>query len=173
METLEMLNRVKSKDSKAFCQLTEDYGWKVYSCIRERIGDADQVNAAFHETFSDFSSDLTSQDGSDAVEALLLAYADRVCSRMENASAKPAKAAPYAVPVPEAFRAEPSAEKKKTKEPGHGQGRIWFGLCVAVLLLGIAAAVWTILGLLMDMGYVPELDLGYSWFNVHIAPWFS
>ena len=40
------------------------------------------------------------------------------------------------------------------------------------LFAGILAALWVIAGLLMDMGFLPYIDMGYSWFNMNIAPWF-
>ena len=40
------------------------------------------------------------------------------------------------------------------------------------LSAGILAALWVITGLLMDMGFLPDIDMGYSWFNMNIAPWF-
>ena len=67
-----------------------------------------------------------------------------------------------------------SAHKKakKAKRPVSGSGRFGFGLCVALLVLGMAAALWVILGLLMNMNLIPQIDLGYEWFNLHVAPWF-
>ena len=53
-------------------------------------------------------------------------------------------------------------------------GRVGRALLVAVLLLAALAAVWTVLGLAMKMNLLPGIrwDLGYSWFNARIAPWF-
>ena len=46
-------------------------------------------------------------------------------------------------------------------------------LAAAIALsAGILAALWVIAGLLMDMGFLPYIDMGYSWFNMNIAPWF-
>lgn len=46
------------------------------------------------------------------------------------------------------------------------------GVAAAFLSAGILCMLWVIAGLLMDMGLIPSFDLGYSWFNLHIAPWF-
>ena len=85
MDTTEMLDRIKAKDFKALFQLTEDYGWNLYSRLRKRFSDPELVNAAFNETISDFCSDLSGNDGKDAIESLLNAYAEKVCLRMEQA----------------------------------------------------------------------------------------
>ena len=45
-------------------------------------------------------------------------------------------------------------------------------MLIVLLSVGILAVLWTITGLMMDMGLIPEYDLGYSWFNINIAPWF-
>lgn len=52
------------------------------------------------------------------------------------------------------------AEKTRKKAIGFGQ--------VLIALL-IASALWMALGWLMQEGYLPVYDLGYSWFNQNIA----
>lgn len=66
---------------------------------------------------------------------------------------------------------EQPEEEEVDNEPAVG-GNGLFGLGIGVLSLGIIVTVWVILGLLMDMQILPEIDLGYSWFNANIAPWF-
>ncbi|MGN0628693.1 MAG: hypothetical protein ACI4IW_03585 [Oscillospiraceae bacterium] len=171
MDTIEMLNRLKSKDFKAYCQLTENYGQKLYSHIRERFNDKDKANAAFHETLSDFCSILTNYNGSDAVEYLLLACADNVCDQMEQMQQGAAETAGESEKT-QITRVSKRRKTKKNAGRASGTGRFGFGLCAALLLLGMAAALWVILGLLMDMGFIPQIDLGYEWFNFNVAPWF-
>lgn len=170
MDTTEMLNRIKTRDFRAYCQLTEDYGWKLYSRIRDRVEDGEKANAAFHETLSSFRGDLTDNDGDDAIEALLFAYAEKVCSRMEHPSGELAESPRSDSETPtEVLR---SGREKKAAKRTRQPGGFWFGLCIVLLFMGMMAALWVILGLLMDMNFIPELDLGYSWFNMYIAPWF-
>lgn len=181
MDTTEMLDRIKEKDFKALFQLTEDYGWNLYSRLRKRFSDPELVNAAFNETISDFCSDLSGNDGKDAIESLLYAYAEKVCRRMEQAPkcsiafSSPAAEFPNGFPndAPDDFPNPAPAKKGKPEKRERRRGGFGFALCVLILLVGIAAALWVILGLLMDMQLIPYLDLGYSWFNMHVAPWFS
>ncbi len=42
---------------------------------------------------------------------------------------------------------------------------ILFSVLILVLL-------WALAGLLMETGTLPAVDLGYSWFNAHIYPFF-
>ena len=164
MDTTEMLNRLKSRDFKAYYQLTETYGWRLYSRIRNRVNDSEKADDVYNKTLSDFCKCLTDYEGDDAIESLLYACAENVCRRMEQ---MPENASQY-VPSIQKF---PGGSKEKPK-PAKKSGGFGFALCVVLLLLGITAALWIILGLLMDMNYIPELDLGYHWFNVNIAPWF-
>ena len=60
-------------------------------------------------------------------------------------------------------------ELSVSKAQSHGVGR---GLAIAVLSVCAAAMLWVIAGLLMDMGFIPEADLGYAWFNANVTPWF-
>lgn len=99
------------------------------------------------------------------------------------APAVPSAPVPAAAPPPPSPRSDaPETEEDEAEaEPDDGAGdepdpktggKGLFGLGVGVLSLGIAAAIWVILGLLMDMQLLPELDLGYAWFSANIAPWF-
>ena len=47
-------------------------------------------------------------------------------------------------------------------------GKIMIVLLIVVILL----LAWATLGLLMNMGKLPFIDLGYSWFNAHIMDMF-
>lgn len=47
----------------------------------------------------------------------------------------------------------------------------WILLVVFVVLLALTLA-WLVAGILMDLGVVPYVPLGYAWFNEHIYPFF-
>ena len=164
MDTIEMLNRLKSMDLKAYSQFTETYGWRLYYHIRDRVKDREKAEDIYNKTMSDFCKCLTDYEGEDAIESLPNACAENVCCRMDQI---PGKASQDVRPIQ---KVSGGAEEKS--KSGKRKGRFGFALCVVLLLFGITAALWVILGLLMDMNYIPELDLGYHWFNVNIAPWF-
>ena len=181
MDTVEMLSRLKSKDYEAYQQLTEKYGQTLYSYIQGRLDDRKKIHAVFQETLSDFCSIIADPADKDVVEYLLLTFAEKNCDKTEPAKEVPA-ASPPAVRAAEEEMQEsevlPSSEifahkeEKKTSGPGSGSGKLGFRVAASLLILGIAAALWVILGLLMDMELIPQINLGYEWFNLHVAPWF-
>lgn len=55
-----------------------------------------------------------------------------------------------------------------TDEPAparHGAGSV---IVTVLLTVGILLLVWVIVGLLMGFRILPQLDLGYTWFNDHL-----
>lgn len=148
MNSTELLNRIKERDMDAYLQLTRAYGLKLYSHLREQCGDKETADMAFNQTLEHFYGALTADDSQDAVEAILCAFADHTCLQM---------------------RQEKEPEEEKAEKGG---GSLGFVLGICILSVGILAALWVILGLLMDMNLIPELDLGYSWFNTYVASWF-
>lgn len=166
MENYDLLNRIRKRDVNAYLELTQTYGWKLYSHLRAKFDDRELTDAAFNETLTNFYNAIAGGTGDDAVESLLLAYADQTCQKLKQTSKVPAQSAD--TPKPRLAQEPVEAD---TKSSGKSSG-LGFGLGVGILVLGILAALWVIVGLLMDMNILPELDLGYSWFNTAIAPWF-
>lgn len=58
---------------------------------------------------------------------------------------------------------------KKKQHPVATVGLFWK---ILVLLLDLIL-LWALVGVLMSLGYLPPLDLGYSWFSQLIYPFFS
>ena len=56
---------------------------------------------------------------------------------------------------------------RRMEEPRIRRFRMNWLLAVAVSLL-VSAAIWFVVGILMGDGYIPRIDLGYTWFNSHI-----
>ncbi len=54
----------------------------------------------------------------------------------------------------------------KQSRRGRGVGRFLLILLLLILL-------WVVAGILMDFTFIPHVDLGYGWFNVHIFPLFT
>lgn len=59
-------------------------------------------------------------------------------------------------------------EEYAAKRSGRGHGFSRFLLVLFLLIL-----LWVVAGIFMDLGFLPQLDLGYGWFNVHIFPLFT
>ena len=185
METNDLFNRIKAKDREAFKQLTEEYGWKVYSRIRETTEDRDQADLIFNKTFSRFYNTIEDFDSNDPIEAMLCVYAAVVADEMEKSAAegKEVRLEENEIPVTQdlvpdvealAQGTDSKKKEKKEKKARKHSGFVSFLYVIGILLLiaGIAAAVWVMAGLLMDLNILPDMDWGYSWFNANIADWF-
>ena len=151
MDSNQLLDRLKDRDMEAFHHLTERYGWKLYSYLKTRFRDKEQVDAAMNATLHQFYNAVAGSD--DPIEALLFSFADRTCQNMTDGQSIPSVESP-------AMRSDRKGEN------------IFFLVAFIVLVIGIFLALWVIIGLLMGLGIMPEVDFGYSWFNEHIFPWF-
>lgn len=151
MDSNQLLNRMKERDMVAYHYLTERYGWKLYSYLKKRLPNQEQVDAAMNETLRQFYNTVAGSD--DAIEALLISFADQTCQHMTK------------------FQSErvPTVLKKRT---GVKIGTVLYVIAVSFLLLCILGSIWVIIGILMSLGIIPEVDLGYSWFNANMFPWF-
>ena len=47
------------------------------------------------------------------------------------------------------------------------------GFLTFLLVLFLLVLLWMMAGVLMGLGYIPKFDLGYSWFNMNVFPFFS
>lgn len=105
-----------------------------------------------------FYNGLHNSGCEDPMEALLLMYAEKVCQTSFS---------DVKLEHPGYRISEPADSPSKKKNGG-----FLYTMCVFFLVLAIIAVIWVILGLLMDMNLLPEYDLGYSWFNSNVLPWF-
>ena len=191
MDTNSLLERIRSKDRDAFMQLMQTYGRGLYTRLLNQLGDKVLADAAFKETLVGFYNALVRSEGEDAVQALLYSYGDITGDRILESSLaqvinetvsetqltpEPEPESPLArqAGVPEPEENEEAADEKQEAAPGKEENRAgwWLGLAVGGLSVAILAALWVIAGLLMDMGLLPELDLGYEWFSANVALWF-
>ena len=163
-ETKALFQKIKGRDKRSFEALSDAYGWKLYSHIRSRTEDREKADRIFSQTFSAFYQDLQSYEGEDPIEAMLFACADRIGTGCTEETVSKDQKIP--VPLP---KVDPTIYAEK-KEPLWL--KIFYSLCIIVLVLGILAAVWVMAWMLMSMNLIPEYDFGYSWFNLHIADLF-
>lgn len=193
MDIIDVLQRMSRNDTGAFRELMQAYGPKVYLALLDRSGDRELALAATKRAFIDLYAELNAQPGCDPAERLLtlraLAEQDRALESERRAIAEdilrgretklPARrSAPLAAaPAPERRETPIAPENEEKADPPEPEGRKKRGgagriVAAAVLSLGIAAALWTIAGLLMSMNFIPEVPLGYAWFNANVAQWF-
>lgn len=158
----DLLNRLMRHDMDAYLEMTDKYSWNVYSLIKSRISDKNKAELIYNETMNGFFQGLSGTKGNDALEALLLMYADKVCqANMGESDA--------------AVVGKPESGKCKTVsgvDAAEKKGGFLYHICVWLLILAIVLVIWVILGLLMDMNLIPYYELGYTWFNTNVLPWF-
>lgn len=163
MEINDIWNRIRHRDMGANLELSNEYGWIIYSHIRERLDSPEAVTRAYDAALKMFCDAASESTDGDPLSAMLCAYADIACIQES----------PGLSSVPPAPSAKKRQHPRRKRSKGHGFFRtLGFAVCFFVLLAGILAALWVVAGLLMDMGFLPEWDLGYQWFNIHVAPWF-
>lgn len=158
VDTKDLLDRIRNKDVDAYAQFLSLHGGRVHTQLLRQMGDREAADTAFRRAASGFYRLLTREDSGEALALLLSIYAGSLTQ--------------FPAPVTPASecRGLPAPQDAPFARPPWS--RLGLGFCAGLLSLGIAAALWVIAGLLMDMNLVPTLDLGYAWFDCHIFPWF-
>jgi len=79
----------------------------------------------------------------------------------------------HAAPVAEPEAPQPR-RKRKQKPPKTTRRKrgFFYGLSISLLSLCVLLFIWFIAGIVMEIGYLPNLDLGYTWFNRVLFPLF-
>ena len=162
-DTKLIFEKIRHRDNDSFHILTENYGWKLYSYIRKNTESRELADQIFSETLSKFQENAEKYDSSDPIEAMLCLYADTLYEehRRAGTSGLPGSQNP----------AYSSAAGNVPPKKKHKAGAaILYTICILLLLAAIAAALWFLVGMLVDMSILPqEWDFGYSWFNLNIA----
>ncbi len=188
MDTQEILSKIKQQDKQAFRRLIIEYGKGLYLKLYSESGDPDAARQATKAAFTELYMALNSQQSPDIIESLLYSIGER--RQREILQAQTMKlAGEYLEEVKDltalketkaedADAAEPVCHGKAVSdmplaaEPAKAEKK-GVGFWQVVLVLLIAAGLWAAAGALMGAGHLPKYDLGYSWFNVNIADWFT
>lgn len=136
-------------DPAKYLELSGQYGWKLYSRLSESIEDRKMLSETYEKGMERFCELAETCDDPDVLEKLLADAADYACEGLIN---------------PE----RPLNPSKTNPRKGSSIG---FWLAFTVLLLLNLACLWVILGIFMDMGILPEIDLGYRWAQNTVMPW--
>ena len=167
-----LFKKIRGRDKASFEALNDAYGWKLYSHIRKHTEDRAEADRIFNDSFGNFYQALESYEGDDPIEALLFSCADRAGRRQPVREEKEKEIGPWTMGSESGFslpKVDPGIYDGK-KEPFWLS--VFYGICIVLLIAGILAAVWVMLFMLMSMNLIPQTDLGYSWFNLHIADLF-
>jgi len=199
MDAQEILSKIKQQDKETFRRLVSEYGKGLYLKLYAASGDQDAARQATKAAFTELYLALNSQQGPDVIESLLYSIGerkqreilqeqtlkmaseclDRVVELSVPYTVRKVKAeAPMAVPpVSEdktaAGQSEPQPAGDIPVEVQQEKTASGMGFWQVVFALLVIAGLWVAIGALMGDGYLPKYDLGYRWFNMNIANWFT
>lgn len=163
----DLLVRLAHRETDAFAELSDRYGWSVYNHIRKTYSDKETADKIYMETMQRFYDCLTGSDCEDPVEALLRAWADHTAYKKGYSSG-----CPYWDPD-EFSTARKVQRLMETRNACDEKKKLGFGriLGIILLILLLTVSIWIIVGFLMEMDILPYYDLGYAWFCSMVEPW--
>ena len=144
-----------------YLELSNEYGWKLYSYLQKKIKDHKVLSSVYEKAMLDFYK-CAMERCPDNMEEMLYNIADRAYNAGTAASAASAGRR----------KQEKTEDARQTLGRKKQQGGFGFWLIFMLLLLLNMFCLWVIVGLLMDMGIITEIDLGFSWFDENIVRWF-
>lgn len=201
MDAQEILSRIKQQDKETFRRLVTEYGKGLYLKLYAASGDADAARQATKAAFTELYLALNSQQSPDVIESLLYSIGERkqreilqeqtmkltseylarvvempakpVIKELKKETVKPIQPVTVEEPVcdeePEIKSAGDIPVVVQAEEPAQKGVGFW----QVVFALLVMAGLWVAVGALMGDGYLPKYDLGYRWFNMNIANWFT
>ena len=170
MSYTDLLERMMQRDTDAFLEMTDRYGWALYSEIRKKYPQKAEADKIYDETMKAFYRSLQNPTCEDPMEALLCGFADSLSGR--NGASLPSVEAGTLTEDLQPPRVElPASERTAGRKAPKRKGGLWFRLGMVLVLIGFVAVIWIGLGLMMEAGMIPYYDLGYSWFSVFAARW--
>ena len=167
MSYSDLLDRMMERDTDAFMEMTDRYGWSLYNAIRKKFPDKAQADRIYNDTMQQFYDCLRRSDYEDPMEALLCTFAEFISGKKGFVSqilSEDALEMPPAVQVDRLMETSFEFPEKK---------KIRFGTVLSAIILVpvLAVSVWIIVGFLMHLELIPFYDFGYSWFCALAENW--
>ena len=167
MSYSDLLQRMMHRDTDAFLEFTDRYGWALYSSIRRKHPNKVDADKVYHETMQQLWSCLQSNQFDDPMEAILCVWADHIALKrdpkkdLREIFQIDEEESPPALHI---RSSEPSEECK----PARRKHLFWRILGILLLCIVFSFSIWVIAGFLMEKGTIPYADLGYSWFRTQL-----
>ncbi len=191
MITNDLQNRIHFGDRDAFYAIYREYGLGIYAAARKALPSDFAAKSAVKQAFltlyqeiltetEDFDIPVRLRELADH-EIYILQLIDRNANMLENSEPQQSQIEPEQLSA-RAFAEDadlmlnlPSLERdrnfrrprrglflrKPERKSGAKPGLFWKILLVLVDLF----LLWFLLGLIMGLGYLPAIDLGYTWFG--------
>jgi len=191
MITNDLQNRIHFGDRDAFYAIYREYGPGIYAAARKALPSDSLAKSAVKQTFltlyeeiltntEDFDIPVRLREIADH-EVFILQLIDRNANMLENSDPAKAQIEPEQLSA-RAFAEDvdlmlnlPSLERdrnfrrphkglflRKPEQKSTGKPAL-FGKILLVLV--DLFLLWILLGLIMGLGYLPAVDLGYTWFG--------
>lgn len=166
MHYVDLLERMQKNEAEAFLEMTDRYGWGVYSAIREKYKDHDMADKVYNETMHAFYHSLSDSNAEDPVEALLLGFADRISPERLLFDHDAPGEGKVKLNLSSYFGdfSSPMMDHSSKKPIS-----FWNGIAALILVMILSCCLWIIAGFLMKINMIPFVDLGYSWLDTVIT----
>ena len=166
MHYVDLLERMQKNDAEAFIEMTDRYGWVIYSAIREKYKDHEMADKVYNETMHAFYHSLSDSNTEDPVEALLLGFSDRISPERLLYDHQASASGKVKLNLSSYF-----GDFSSSMIENSPRKRISFWNCLGILILLIvlSCCLWIIAGFLMKINLIPFVDFGYSWLDTVIT----
>ncbi|MDP3448197.1 MAG: hypothetical protein Q8S22_09095 [Eubacteriales bacterium] len=191
MITNDLQNRIHFGDREAFLAVYQEYGHGVYAAAHKALSSDSLAKSAVKQTFLTLYEEILARTEDFDIPVRIREITEREIRLLRLVSGAPESTGvpDDAVPDPEAFSARgafakdaallsglPSLErersfrrprkalfvrKRKSRSAGSQVGVFWKVLLVLIDLF----LLWILAGMLMALGVLPVVDLGYTWFS--------
>ena len=168
MSYADLLDRIQGRDPDAFLEMTERYGWAVYTAIRQKHPDLAEADRIYDETMNSFYNSLSRSAAEDPVEALLCAFAEHVSPVNADSSGKFGNHREAPPQLQLRCQELPVQNVRKCS----GMKHFWMGALFFLVVIVLLTLLWLTAGVMMAMDYIPFYDFGYSWFDANIFDFF-
>ena len=163
MSYSDLLQRMMHRDTEAFLEFTDRYGWALYSSIRRKHPNKVDADKVYHETMQQLWTCLQNNQFEDPMEAILCVWADQIALKRDPRKDLREIFQMDEVEQPPVLHIR-SAEPSGDTSPVRRKHTFWKFLGILMLFLVFSFSIWVIVGFLMENGTIPYVDLGYSWF---------
>lgn len=164
-----LLERIRERDTEAFLELTDRYGWALYNSIRKKHPDKADADKVYHETMQQLWTALQNREYEDPMEAILCTWADQIAVKRSPRKELAEIFAPDPDEKPPLLHIRHQEEPEEVFQAKRSRPFVRF-LGVLLLTVLVAFCAWLVVGCLMQYGIISYVDLGYSWFCRMLQP---
>lgn len=156
-----LLYQMMQRDTDAFLEFSDRYGWALYSSIRKKHINKVDADKIYHETMQQLWSCLQNEEYDDPMEAILCTWADQITLKREPRKNLAEIFNPEFEDKPPVLHIRASESPVNPVRNGK-KNFFWRGFGVMLLFLLVTFSIWLILGFFMEQGVINYVDLGYS-----------